>query len=84
MPESIFASDWKITDAPKKIAALQPMMPTKHNLFKLGAANMIWYLDPLQRCIDRCQINVSLLFPSRILQESVVGVVGFKFKSTND
>jgi hypothetical protein len=39
--ESTYASGWKIVDAPNKFAALQPLLPTKHILFKLGAANMI-------------------------------------------
>jgi len=41
MGDSVRASGWKIVDAPKKIAALNPQLPTFNRSFALGAANMI-------------------------------------------
>jgi hypothetical protein len=84
MGDSVRASGWKIIDAPKKIAALNPQLPTYNRSFALGAANMIWYKDPILLCRDRCKLNVSLLFPSQTPDTNMIGVVGFKFGSTND
>jgi len=41
MGDSGFASKWNTVEAPNKIAALRPMMPTYNRAFALGAANMI-------------------------------------------
>jgi len=41
MGDSVRASGWKVVDAPKKIAALIPQLPTFNRTFALGAANMI-------------------------------------------
>lgn len=84
MGDSVQSSNWSVVDAPKKIAALKPNLPTFNRAFALGAANMIWYKDPILNCRDRCKLNVSLLFPSQTIDTNMVGVVGFKFTSTMD
>jgi len=84
MGDSVQASNWKVVDAPKKVAALQPNLPTLNRAFSLGAANMIWYKDPILNCRDRCKLNISLMFPSTKIDVNMVGVVGFKFSSTSD
>jgi len=52
MGDSVFGSEWQITDAKNKVAALSPKSPTMHRTFLLGAANIIWYKDPLLICHD--------------------------------
>lgn len=50
MADSKWAAPWKIADTKNKIAALIPSLPTLNRIFELGAANIIWYKDPLLIC----------------------------------
>jgi len=84
MGDSVMGSDWGISEAKNKIAALSPKLATMHRTFLLGAASLIWYKDPLIRCVDRCKFNVSLRFPSQNLNQNLIGVVGFKFKTPKE
>lgn len=84
MGDSVFASEWGISDAKNKLAALSPLLPTLHRTFMLGAASIIWYKDPLLVCHDRCLFKVSMRFPSKIKNQNFVGVVGFKFKTPQE
>lgn len=79
MGDSGFASKWNTVEAPNKIAALRPMMPTYNRAFALGAASMIYYKNTLLTCRDRCHFKVQIRFPNQ-KSENSVGVVGFKFK----
>jgi len=85
MGDSMFASEWQITEAKNKVAALSPKLSTMHRTFLLGAANIIWYKDPLLICRDLCLFKVSMLFPEKTkLNQSMVGVLGFKFKTPKE
>lgn len=79
MGDSLLSCDWKIADAKNKIAALVPSLPTQNRSFTLGAANMIWYKDPLLICHDLCYIKVAIKFPTVKYDEKMTGVIGFKF-----
>jgi len=84
MAESAMAAGWKVNEAPRKVAALMPLMPTSHLLFTLGPCNLIWYKDEMLRCTDRCLMKAQMRFPNPRDGDSQVGVIGFKFKSPSE